>query len=107
MRSFVDCSKTIKIEDVKEEINEEKSLEDPLSIHQKTENSNICEDIKEKVKEEENVDDPLFIQEGNKRSENDNIGSEVKDERILMMILSFFKIYIILEMKRKTQLLMK
>ena len=54
--SFVDCGESIKIEDIKEEMNEEESVEDPLSIHQETENSNICEDIKEKVKEEESVE---------------------------------------------------
>ena len=45
-------------------MNEEASVKDPLSIHEETENSNICEDIKEEVKEEESVHDPLFIQEG-------------------------------------------
>ena len=53
--SFVDCGESIKIEDIKEEINEEEAVDDPLIIHQKTENSNICEDIKEEVKEEESV----------------------------------------------------
>jgi hypothetical protein len=59
--TFVDCGETIKIEDIKEEINEEESVEDPLSIHHKTKKSNICKDIKEEVKEEESVDDPLSI----------------------------------------------
>jgi hypothetical protein len=104
--TFVDCGETIKIEDIKGEINEEKSVED-----QETENHNILEDIKEEVKEEESVEDPLYIhnqeieninicidikeegesvhnplsvsvQEGNKRSENDNICTEVKEEGI-------------------------
>ena len=75
--SFVDCGETIKIEDIKGEINEEESVEDPLSIHQETENSNICEGIKEELKEEESVDDPLSILEG-KRSENDNICTEIE-----------------------------
>ena len=68
-------------EDIKEEVKEEERVEDPLSIHQETEKSNICEDIKEEVKEEESVDDPLSIQEG-ERSDNDNICTEVKQEVI-------------------------
>ena len=80
--TFVDCGKTIKIEDIKDEINKVESVDDPLSIHQDTENSNICEVIKEEVKEEESVDDPLFIQEGRQRSESNNICTEVKEELI-------------------------
>jgi hypothetical protein len=45
--SLVDCGESIKTEDIKEEINEEESVDDPLIILQKTENSYICEDIKE------------------------------------------------------------
>ena len=78
--SFIDCGETIKIEDIKGEIVEEESDEDPLSIHHKTENSNICEDIKEKVKKEESVDDPLSIHEG--KSDNDNICTVVKREGV-------------------------
>ena len=80
--SFVDCGESFKGENIKEEINEEESVDDPLTIHQETESSNICEDIKEEVKEEESVDDPLSIQEGERRSENDNICTEVKEEGI-------------------------
>jgi hypothetical protein len=40
------------------------------------------EDIKEEVKEEESVDDPLFIQEGKGIGENDNICIEAKEEGI-------------------------
>ena len=43
---FVDCGESIKEEDIKEEIKEEESVDDPLSIHQEAENSNICEVIK-------------------------------------------------------------
>ena len=42
--TFVDCGQTIKIEDIKEEMNEEEIIEDPLSIHYDTEKSNIYED---------------------------------------------------------------
>ena len=80
--SFVDCGESIKTEDIKKEINEEEGVDDPLIIHQKTENSNICEDIKEEVKEEESVDDPLSIQEWERRSEHDNICTEIKKEGI-------------------------
>jgi hypothetical protein len=67
--NFDDCGETIKKEDIKGEINEEESEEDPLSIHQKTEHSNIWEDIKEEVKEEENVEVSSFNQQkiGNDR----------------------------------------
>ena len=61
--TFVDCGETIKIEDIKEELNEEKSVEDSLSVHEKTENNIICEDIKEEVKEEESIDDPPINQQ--------------------------------------------
>ena len=64
------------------EINKEEGVDDPLIIHKKNVNINICEDIKEEVKEEESVDDPLFIQEVKRRSENDNICKEVKEEGI-------------------------
>ena len=71
--NFIAFGETIKLEDIKEEINEEESVLDPLSIHQETENSNICEDIQKEVKEEESVNDPLSIQGGKGRSVNDNI----------------------------------
>jgi hypothetical protein len=63
LRTFVDCGETIKIEDTKREIIEEQNVEYPLSIHQKTENSNICEDIKEEVEEEESVVVSYFNQQ--------------------------------------------
>ena len=40
------------------------------------------EDIKEEIKEEGSVDDPLSIQEGNRRSDNDNIFTGGKEEGI-------------------------
>ena len=97
--SFVDCGESIKEEDIKEEINEEESVDDPLTIHQEAENSNICEVIKEEVKEEESVDDPLFIQEGKQRSESNNIYTKVKEEGI------DDDNFCVHEMKRITQLL--
>ena len=80
--SIVDCNEAIKEEDIKKEINEEESVDDPLSIHQDIEKSNVCEDIKKEVKEEESVDNPISIQEGKRRSENKNIYAKVKDEGI-------------------------
>jgi uncharacterized Zn-finger protein len=67
--NFDDYGETIKKEDIKGEINEEESDEDPLSIHQETENSNICEDITEEVKEGENVEVSFLNQQekGNDR----------------------------------------
>ena len=54
---FVDCGKSI----TEEEINEEECVDDPITIHQDIEKSNICEDIKKEVKEVESVDDLLYI----------------------------------------------
>ena len=51
--SFVDCGESIKLEDIKEEIQEEESVDDPLIIHQGIKNS---EDMKEEIKEEENFE---------------------------------------------------
>jgi hypothetical protein len=68
--SFIDCGESLKLEDVKEEKQEEESIDDPLSIHQRIENSNICEDIKKEIKEEKNVDDPLTIHQ---EIENSNV----------------------------------
>jgi hypothetical protein len=78
---FNDCGETIKKEDIKGEINEEESDMNPLSIHQETEISIICDDVKEEIEEEESVDDPLFIQEG-ERSENVNISSGLREDLI-------------------------
>ena len=55
---------------IKEEVNEEESVDDPLTIHQEIENSNVCGNIKEEIKEEENVDDPLSIEGETTKSEN-------------------------------------
>ena len=66
--SFVDCGKGIKLEDIKEEINEEESVDDPISIHQKTESNNVCgenikvETIKDEINEDESTEDSLSIQ---------------------------------------------
>ena len=84
--SFVDCGESIKLENIKEEMNEEESVDDPLSIQVQT-NSDESENIVTEVKEELIDYDPLSIQEGNIRIENDNICTEVKEER-LMIILS-------------------
>ena len=50
--TFVDCGVSIKEKDTKEEINEEESVDDPLTIQQEIEKSVVCEDIKEEIKEE-------------------------------------------------------
>ena len=76
--SFVDCVESIKAEDIEEEINEEESVDDPLSIHQETENIDFCEDIKEELKEGvENVEDPLSV---NQMDEIINVRENVKEE---------------------------
>ena len=51
--NFVDCGETIKEEDIKEETTEVVSVEDPLTIHQVIENSNISKNIKKGLHEEE------------------------------------------------------
>ena len=48
---------SIKEEAIKEEIKEEESVEDPISIHKESENRNVIEDIKEDIKEEESIED--------------------------------------------------
>ena len=57
-------------------MNEEESVEDPLSIHKET-NNTLCvsqdikvEDIKEEIKVEESVEDPLTVQQ---ETGNDNL----------------------------------
>ena len=49
--SFVDCGEFIKIEDIREEMNEEESVDDPLSIQGQT-NSDVSENIFTEVKED-------------------------------------------------------
>ena len=67
---FVDCGESIKEEDIKEEINEEESVDDPLSIQegkQRSENYNI----RTEVKEEGIDDDTVFIQQKIHNSEEE------------------------------------
>ena len=60
--SFVDCGESIKVEDIKEEINEEESVYDPLSIHE-WERRSKSDYVVTGVKEEVIRDDPLCVQE--------------------------------------------
>ena len=60
--SFIDCGETVKVEDIKEEMNEEESVDDPLSIQGQT-NSEESENIVTEVKEEGIDDDTLCVQE--------------------------------------------
>ena len=69
--SFVDCGESIKIEDIKEEMNEEESVDDPLSIQGQT-NSDVSENIVTEVKEEVIRDDPLCI--------NDTTNEDLSDQ---------------------------
>ena len=59
--NFVDCGETVKFEDIKEEMNEEESVDDPLDIQGQT-NSDVSENIVTEVKEGID-DDALFVQE--------------------------------------------
>jgi uncharacterized Zn-finger protein len=62
--SFVGCGESIKEEDIKEEIKEEESVDDPLSLsiqewERRYENDNFCIE----AKEEDIDDDTLLVQE--------------------------------------------
>ena len=73
--SILECGKSIKEEDIKEEINEEESVDNPLIIYHEIESRNVYEDIKKEttpgesdyivteIKEEGIDDDTLFVQE--------------------------------------------
>ena len=71
--NFIDCGETVKVEDIKEEINEEESVDDPLSIQEQT-NSDVSENIVTEVKE----DDSLCAQEINNSEDEEN--NTVDDE---------------------------
>ena len=59
--SFVDCGKSIKEEDIKEEIKEEvERIDDSLPIQQKIENSNGSVYIKGEIKYEKNFEVTSF-----------------------------------------------
>ena len=75
--SFIDCGETIKEEDIKEEIKEEESVDDPLSIQRgerRSENDNIYTEVKEEVIDE----DPLFVQKIHNSGNEEN--STVSDD---------------------------
>ena len=78
--SFVDCGESFKEGDIKDEVKDDESDDDPLTIQQKIGNSNVCGNIKEEIKEEENVDDPLSIE--GQTTKSGNIVIEVKEEGI-------------------------
>jgi uncharacterized Zn-finger protein len=69
--SFVDCGESIKIENIKEEMKEEESVDDPLSIQGQT-NSDESENIVTEVKEELIDDDPLCVQEIHNSGDEEN-----------------------------------
>jgi uncharacterized Zn-finger protein len=102
--SFIDCSESIKEEDIKKEIKEEESFDNPLTIgksnicenikeeikeeesindslpiHQEVGNSNVCEDLTEEIEEEESFDEPLTIHQ---EIENSNVCEDIKGEII-------------------------
>ena len=62
--TFVNSGENIKVEDIKEEIREEESVDYHFTINHEIENSNACEDIKkEEIIEGENVEVPSFNQQ--------------------------------------------
>ena len=69
--NFIDCGETVKVEDVKEEMNEEESVDDPLSIQGPT-HSEVGENIVTEVKEEGIGDDPLCVQKINNFGDEEN-----------------------------------
>ena len=69
--NFVDCGEEIKLEDIKEEINEEESVDDPLSIQGDTtesESQNIVAELKEEVI----YGDTLLVQEIHNSGDEEN-----------------------------------
>ena len=69
---FIDCGEVVKVEDIKEEIKEEeKSVDDPLSIQGET-TLGVSENIVTGVKEEMIVDNPFNIQEIHKLGDGEN-----------------------------------
>ena len=53
LQIFVGFCEFIKKEDIKEEINDGESVDDPLTIPREIENSYVCEDIKGEINEKE------------------------------------------------------
>ena len=61
-------------EDIKKEVKEEESVDDPLSIHEdRIENDNICTEIKNEGID----DDTLFVSEIHNSGENITFGDEI------------------------------
>ena len=75
---FVDCDDSFKLEDIKEELNEEGMVYDPLSIQRdrtESESQNIVTELKEEV-----IDDAiLFVQEihNSGYEENNTVGDDI------------------------------
>ena len=69
--SFIDCGESIKEEDIKGEVKEEESVDDPLTI-QKEKASDESENIITEVKEEGIRDDPLCVQGLNNSGDVEN-----------------------------------
>ena len=59
--NLVDCGETIKVEDIKKELNQEESLMDENTLYEEMK----VEDINEEMNEEESVEDPISIQQEN------------------------------------------
>ena len=83
--SFVDCGESIKEEDIKEETKDDESVDDTLTIHQETENINVCEDIKKEIKNEATFDDL------ENRNICDDIKEEIKEETKYSSICEYMK----------------
>ena len=77
LSSYVDCGEDIKIETIKEEMNEEESVEDPLSIHDESVNSEDVEYLVDNHEEELNEGDA-----GNDNIEEENIVNENNDVNV-------------------------
>ena len=69
--SFVDCGESIKEEDIKEEIKDDETVDDPLNVQGET-TSGESENIVTKLKEEGIEDDTLSVQEIHKFGNEEN-----------------------------------
>jgi hypothetical protein len=68
---LIDCGEVIKVEDIKEEINEVESVDDPLNIQQEK-TSGGSENIPKEIKEEWIDDNSLCVQEMNNSQDEEN-----------------------------------
>ena len=79
---LIDCGEVIKVEDIKEEINEMESVDDPLNIQQEK-TSGGSENIATEIEEEWIDDNSLCVQEMNNSEDEEN--NKVVDDIIYIV----------------------